>query len=243
MNNDTPFGLVDEATFLENFETHVKGILEPIGIRATVSTHRIAEAFQAWKNDLERNKEFNFKKRDTSPDHFKSAAHLTYWIRRLSPIVNLATSFGESGENLNNNPQCQGESEGGGMYSIDGMIDMELDVVKSENAVQTLTELKKEHLVINRLNQTQKGVTVTAEEIIAQRRRIFGYANEFVAFDYGYRQCMKYEKLRLTFTGPSFWPDIEFIDTICYFLKFKNVSPHAIVLIYKSLLMNRFVQN
>lgn len=240
MNNDPPFGLVDEAMFFQNFVTHVNRIVEPIGIRATVSTHRTAEAFQAWKNDLERNKEFNFKKRDTDPDHFKSAAHLTYWIRRLSPIVNLETSFGESRENPNKNPQCQGISREGGMYSIDGMIDMELDVVNSADAKEMLKELKEEHLLISRLDQTQELRTATAEELIAQRRRIFAYANELVAFDYGYRQCMKYEKLRLMFTGPSFWPEIEFIDIICYFLKFKNVSPHAIMLIYKSLLMNRF---
>lgn len=52
-------------------------------------------------------------------------------------------------------------------------------------------------MLISRLDLTQEHITATAEELIAQRRRIFAYANEFVAFDYGYRQSMKYEKLGL----------------------------------------------
>lgn len=36
----------------------------------------------------------------------------------------------------NNIPECQGISREGGMYSIDGMIEVKLDVVNSADAIE-----------------------------------------------------------------------------------------------------------
>lgn len=89
------------------------------------------------------------------------------------------------------------------------------------------------------------------------RDLIFRYGNEFAAFDVGYRLCRFFEAKRddvtamLLMTGPTseeqqkalsaitqFVLEEDYVKTICHFLKEKNVSPHALYLIYRSLFMD-----
>jgi hypothetical protein len=73
------------------------------------------------------------------------------------------------------------------------------------------------------------------------RELLYGYANEYLAFDFGFQFCKFYEihkkegssdrakKIILT-------PD--YYKTICDFMKYKSVSPHSLFMIYKSLFLN-----
>ena len=72
----------------------------------------------------------------------------------------------------------------------------------------------------------------------ALRNLLKGYANEYLAFDFGYQICNFYEQKSVERPSPRakgliLSPD--YYQMICHFMKFKNVSPHAMHLIYKSL--------
>lgn len=69
------------------------------------------------------------------------------------------------------------------------------------------------------------------------RELLFGYANEYLAFDFGFQVCKFYERGKAdgSARAQSLNPTVEYYRTMCHFLKYKTVSPHAIFLIYKSL--------
>lgn len=69
---------------------------------------------------------------------------------------------------------------------------------------------------------------------LAFRDLLFGYSNEYTAFDLGLQFCRFYEE-----DNPRSLMTIDqnYFRMICHFLKFKNVSPHALTLIYKSLFL------
>lgn len=72
----------------------------------------------------------------------------------------------------------------------------------------------------------------------AFRKLIEGYANEYLAFDFGYQICSYFETRHKEKPSPRS-PDLvlspDYYQWTCHFMKFKNVSPHAMHLIYKSL--------
>jgi len=74
----------------------------------------------------------------------------------------------------------------------------------------------------------------------AFRDILYGYANEYLAFDLAYQFCRFYESQREN--GPNlsaFKIDRDYIITVCNFLKYKSVSPHALTVILKSLFFGR----
>jgi hypothetical protein len=76
-----------------------------------------------------------------------------------------------------------------------------------------------------------------SEDEAAFRDLLFGYCNEYLAFDLGYQFCRYYEigKRGGSARAEALVLDEDYIRTTCHFLKYKNVSPHALYLIYKSL--------
>lgn len=76
------------------------------------------------------------------------------------------------------------------------------------------------------------------------RKLLFDFGGEYLAFDLGYMICRHYETSGLlSGTYPNdFNPGTVYVRDVCCFLKEKNVSPHALYLIYKSLLLKRFIQ-
>lgn len=64
------------------------------------------------------------------------------------------------------------------------------------------------------------------------------YASEYLAFDLGLSICEFFENNRPG-RGQKLVPDFppDFYETISYFMKFKNLSPHAMGIIYRSLFM------
>jgi hypothetical protein len=72
------------------------------------------------------------------------------------------------------------------------------------------------------------------------RRLFVNYANEYPAFDLGFQFCNLY------FTVHNQKPETpavelrpNFVEDMCYFLKYKSVSPHAIAMIYRSIFETR----
>jgi hypothetical protein len=71
----------------------------------------------------------------------------------------------------------------------------------------------------------------------AFRDLLFGYCNEYLAFDLGFQFCRYYEMNKPGGSARAVRLVLgeEYLRTTCHFLKYKNVSPHALFLIYKSL--------
>jgi hypothetical protein len=71
------------------------------------------------------------------------------------------------------------------------------------------------------------------------RELLFSYANEYVAFMIGFNISLFYERYRSDlFDNPRAARvrlTNDYVETICHFLKYKSVSPHALTSIYKSL--------
>jgi len=74
-----------------------------------------------------------------------------------------------------------------------------------------------------------------SDDEIAFRRLLLGYCNEYLAFDYGFQICKYYELATGSTRAESVAPSRQYYQATCQFLKYKNVSPHAMHLIYKSL--------
>lgn len=69
------------------------------------------------------------------------------------------------------------------------------------------------------------------------RDLLFGYVNEYLAFDLGYQFTRFYEQTRLGASdrAKELVLNREYIAMACHFMKYKTVSPHALTMIYKSL--------
>ena len=66
------------------------------------------------------------------------------------------------------------------------------------------------------------------------RKFLEGYSNEYLAFELGFQFCLRFE-IEQKSPRAGLRIDDDYIRTICYFMKFKNVSPPSMSLIYKSL--------
>lgn len=84
-----------------------------------------------------------------------------------------------------------------------------------------------------------EGYHLSADET-AFRDLLFGYCNEYVAFDLGFQLCRYYEMAKKggSQRASSIVLPEDYLRTACHFLKYKNVSPHALFLIYKSLFLS-----
>lgn len=75
------------------------------------------------------------------------------------------------------------------------------------------------------------------KDVIELREFLRDYGEVFLAFDLGLQICRFFERHKeganTNARDPSL--DIKYAQMICYYLKYKNVSPHAITLIYASL--------
>ena len=61
------------------------------------------------------------------------------------------------------------------------------------------------------------------------------YSDTYLAFDLGFRLCDYYETHKKNNPTQPKILSLEYLQSVCYMLKFKNVSPHALILIYRSL--------
>ena len=61
------------------------------------------------------------------------------------------------------------------------------------------------------------------------------YGNVFLAFSCGYKICFYFEQGAASASEKMPVPDKNYIESICYLMKYKNVSPHSLGFIYRSL--------
>jgi hypothetical protein len=174
-------------TEFEQFKAFITEYIDDFALRGArlfpkYSVSRLKDAHHFWTQDIQRISKFSLNGK--TPDHFKQAAHLTYWLRRSGPVIDYLDAI---------NPQ-------------DGVAE---PPTAQENAVRDL---------------------------------LFNYSSEYLAFDLGYQVCRFYELGRLPVGAhpPAFDIDMDYILTMCCFLKEKNVSPHALYLTFKSLFYKRF---
>lgn len=75
---------------------------------------------------------------------------------------------------------------------------------------------------------------MSPEDAYADEYRLyFNYGNEYLAFELGYHLSLFYILFAATKPGRIVTPSWDFIECTCHFLNAKNVSPHALFLIYK----------
>jgi hypothetical protein len=76
-----------------------------------------------------------------------------------------------------------------------------------------------------------------AEDGAALRELLYKCGMEYLAFDWAFQICLFHEKTRpdKTLRADQMSLSRDYIETICHFLKRKNVSPHALSLIFRSL--------
>ncbi len=82
-------------------------------------------------------------------------------------------------------------------------------------------------------NRTLEDRNLTDEE---QRDRDFllPYANEYFAFDFGLKLCDYFQTTRKKGATQLKQITREYLQAVLYHLKYKNVSPHSLILIYHS---------
>ncbi|BBE51975.1 hypothetical protein OYT1_ch2462 [Ferriphaselus amnicola] len=116
------------------------------------------------------------------------------------------------------------------MYSVEEQVKIELGI----GDIQTYHEVSP-----SELNSFQLfGMPIP--KFIENRQRMFAYGNELLAFSFGFELALNFESQKRKERGDSNFqashPSGAFIEDLCYFFKFKSVSPHSIDLIYRAIL-------
>lgn len=185
----------DKDVFVSFIENYIDETCAPSALWAQLSKARLYDVHHFWTKDIDCVSKYSLEEGNT-PDHFKQAAHLTYWMRRAAPVID----FKEGDSSLFGNPE----------------------------------------------NTIEKSLS---QEVNDHRDLLFKYGSEYLAFNLGYLICKSYEitkakdkskQNKTNFVLNPFEIDDDYINTIIFFLKEKNVSPHALFLVYKSLLFKRY---
>ena len=138
------------------------------GLEPLLSKAAVHDVHQCYMHDTKRLDE----KMDTSPDHFKHAGFLAYWLRRHKPIR-----------------EWPPES-------------------------------------------TDQMVTPRQEEA---RAFLVEYGHVYLAFSIGYKICLFYERESVSVDRASPTLNKNYTQSVCYLMKYKSISPHAMGFIYRSL--------
>lgn len=142
-----------------------------------IADARVIEAHGAWQHDLNRVERHEPQLSD-GLDHFKCSGHLSFWLRKMLPIVEA--------------------------HSIEKMF-----------------------------TDPQDQIVTTDEQ--AFRDLLLGYSNEYVAFEIGFQICKFFESDAGSERARTLIPSTDYYQIMCHFLKYKTVSPHALMLTFKSL--------
>jgi hypothetical protein len=171
---DDPLGAIkDQKVFIEVVRNHLSVLMRPYQLSAALSLPRLNEAYSYWIADLGRLGTHELD--GSNPDHFKQAGHLSYWIRRTRPII-----------------------------------DMEVISIETRADLSPEDAYKDEY------------------------KLFFNYGNEYLAFELGFHLSNFYVLFDAKKPGKLVLPSWDLIECACHFLNAKNVSPHALFLIYKA---------
>lgn len=184
-------GVLSELDDCDKFQRYMlhnfNAIANRLGLEVEVSQRRLIEAYDFWREDVARTLHEGIGKETIQLDHFKNAAFIAFWLRRMIPI----------------------------------------------NAT--------------RLVHPKYANPSTAAR--ARRQFFLRYGNEICALLVGYQICLNYEcaKIypardsvhplygdRLTYLRMTKLPEALLSDFVMI-LKHKNMSPHSLYLLYKSL--------
>jgi len=158
-------------------EKHLNYLVDGVGLTAELCPLRLKSAHKQWLEDLK-----VAPARDLdggSPDQYKHAGYLAFWLRRSTPIIRL-------------------------------------DIPDSVSS--SLSPADKYY--VDFLHQ---------------------FGNEHLAFMIGYEICLFFACYRsgMPLEPAAFSYDSNFAHDVCSTLKRKNMSPHALSLIYRALFMRR----
>jgi hypothetical protein len=150
------------SKFVEIFYSYM---VDGTGITIEICPSRLSFAHHFWQKDLVRVSKREFDGGEL--DHFKQSGHLSYWLRRQSPVIRWDISGSNHEEYANFLVTC---------------------------------------------------------------------GNEHFSFMLGYRLCLYFECNKdIPFNESKFALSSKYVRDTCYFLKQKNVSPHALALIFRSI--------
>ncbi|MDP2433039.1 MAG: hypothetical protein Q8O33_13555 [Pseudomonadota bacterium] len=208
--NEAPFKINTSNALEDMFLQHCREVAAVASLDVDLSKQRIIDVFEAWQEDIDRNQRRNFRNKDISPDHIKCGAFLTYWLRRESPIINFKEVLDR--------------------YSFDFEVLQDMPLGASEYTPLSSDELN---------NKLSSGLTL--QQVLDIRERCFAYGNEWLAFSFGFSLAIAYERKKLAGREEAKalrLPNLNYTADLCYMFKFKNMSPHAIYMIYRALLLN-----
>ena len=169
----------DKHAFIQFFHDYCCDTLGAARLFPRISEFRVAEVWLAWREDLARVGDRE-PKLDEGLDHFKQAAHLAFWVRRFTPVVEMI----DLTQNL-------ADPEGYPINDAEGRF----------------------------------------------RDLLYGYLNEYLAFDLGYLICSYHEQAKPggSERAKGLRLDDDYYRQLCHSFKFKTVSPHALAATYRSL--------
>ena len=88
----------DEDLFVKFFSSYSEMVLSEARLFPRLSFTRVVDAHGSWRHDLKRVGEYE-PAIANGLDHFKRAGHLSFWLRRMSPIIELVdvtTNLGDA---------------------------------------------------------------------------------------------------------------------------------------------------
>jgi hypothetical protein len=92
------------------------------------------------------------------------------------------------------------------------------------------------------LDAADMDLGVDNPEPLTQDQKVFrdflhGHLNEYLAFEVGLQICLYYERAKANPNprAASLSVSMNYLETVCTVLKYKTISPHALVAIYRSL--------
>lgn len=93
----------------------------------------------------------------------------------------------------------------------------------------------RRRLVIERIHYLDPEIESGLKDPFPIQERFVEFGNEVASFFLGFHFCFRYEFEQRSWDLPTAHLDDDYVATIATLLKRKNVSPHAMYLIYKSL--------
>ena len=209
---DPPFGITHSKVLHDQITQTYSAFFLKYGFSLKINDGILEDVIAEWYMDLDRLGKHSIGTQATTPDHIKSAAFLAHWLRRFRPLE-LETSREYVGE-----------------------IIVKFEKAKNNNTIQEFMD--------NCLKKSFKDLLPVG------RKFLITHVNEYVAIDFCYELAydielkLREEELeerqkkreRNIFLREMEW---DLSREVCYALRTKSISPHAIYLLYLSLLRDR----
>lgn len=179
--------LSDRDVFVDYMIHNYYFISERLNFETEMSARRLGEAYDLWREDVTRTLAEGIRRKTVKLDHFKHAAFMTFWLRRMNPINSVRA--------------CS-----------------------SDYWAKTTEGRDRQNLFLR-------------------------YSNEICAINIGMQICINYESAKIFSNGVSVASGVgkridylrsislptDLVEDFSMILKYKNMSPHSLYLMFKSL--------